>query len=423
MTADRTFDVVVVGAGPAGIAAATIAAEAGRSVALIDDNPAPGGQIWRGPQSDKRALNWLARLQKSGAAVLLGTSVVDAPGASILLTSSEAGAAEMRFSRLILATGAREIFLPFPGWTLPGVVGAGALQAFVKNGLPVSGKRIVIAGSGPLLLAVADLLTREGADIAAVAEQVPLRTLLRFAVGLWRWPAKMFQGLKLRYNLASIAYHPGCWVKRASGENRLAEVTLTDGGRTWQESCDLLACAFGLIPNTELALLLGCQVHQGAVVVNEYQQTSRGDIYCAGEPTGIGGVEKSLLEGQIAGHAVTGQRSRLSALLSKSAGLATFQRALEQSFALRPELARMAESDTIVCRCEDVTYGRLVSRRNWREAKLHTRCGMGACQGRVCGPATAHLFGWELESVRPPILPARVSDLCAEQSPSVLSEK
>ena len=416
MPSSRAYDIIVVGAGPAGIAAAATAAEAGSKVCLLDDNPAPGGQIWRGGGSEKVAGRWLARLRGSGAEIVFRTRVVDAPRSDSLLAVDDSGAAEIRYSRRILATGAREIFLPFPGWTLPGVVGAGALQAFIKSGLSVRRKRIVIAGSGPLLLAVADLVAREGGEIAAVAEQAPLRALLRFAGGLWRWPEKALQGLQLRYRLASIDYRPGCWVKRASGGERLREVTLTSGARTWEEACDFLACGFGLAPNLELAMLLGCRLSEGTVAVDAFQETSRARVYCAGEPTGIGGVEKSLVEGQIAGLASVNQRERAEILIAKRANLAKFQHILKTTFALRAELANTVASDTIVCRCEDVSYGQLVSRRNWREAKLYSRCGMGPCQGRVCGPAVNYLLGWQLESVRPPILPVRVAELCEDQS-------
>jgi NADPH-dependent 2,4-dienoyl-CoA reductase/sulfur reductase-like enzyme len=191
-------------------------------------------------------------------------------------------------------------------------------------------------------------------------------------------------------------------------------VTLTDGRRTWSEDCDLLACGFGLVPNVELALALACELNEGSVKVDSMQATSVPNVYCAGEPTGIGGADAALVEGQIAGYAASDQSSRAKPLLSRRASWHRFRSALAESFALRPELKLLATDETIVCRCEDVPLGRLRQFQTWREAKLHARCGMGPCQGRVCGPATAEILGWGTESVRPPICPARVSSLISD---------
>jgi NADPH-dependent 2,4-dienoyl-CoA reductase/sulfur reductase-like enzyme len=176
-------DVIVVGAGPAGIAAATAAARHGRSVLLLDDNPAAGGQIWRGgvqPEGkhetnaeNKKKDQALRKLVSSGATLLFGYRVFAAPAPGTLQALCEtAGDLEviaLQYDRLIIATGARERFLPFPGWTLPGVFGAGGLQALVKGGFPVRGKRVAVAGSGPLLLAVAVHLREYGAHITSIA--------------------------------------------------------------------------------------------------------------------------------------------------------------------------------------------------------------------------------------------------------------
>jgi hypothetical protein len=134
-------------------------------------------------------------------------------------------------------------------------------------------------------------------------------------------------------------------------------------------------------------------------------------IFCAGEPTGIGGVELSIVEGQIAGHAAAGQENMARSLLPLRKKLLKFVDALDRTFALRPELRELAAAETIICRCEDVTYSRLKVQTSWRAAKLQTRCGMGPCQGRVCGPQTEFLFGWSQDSIRPPIFPARVESL------------
>jgi NADPH-dependent 2,4-dienoyl-CoA reductase/sulfur reductase-like enzyme len=165
------------------------------------------------------------------------------------------------------------------------------------------------------------------------------------------------------------------------------------------------------VPNTELAELLGCELKDGFVRVNEFQDTSAANIFCAGEPVGIGGVETALIEGQIAGYAATGNSERARGLQRECAAARQFASLLEETFALRTELRELPAPDTFVCRCEDVTFARLAQRSGWRDAKLHTRCGMGPCQGRVCGPAAEFLFGWKVDSVRPPIFPARIESL------------
>jgi NADPH-dependent 2,4-dienoyl-CoA reductase/sulfur reductase-like enzyme len=194
----------------------------------------------------------------------------------------------------------------------------------------------------------------------------------------------------------------------------LKSVQFTDGTKTWNEPCDLLACGFHLVPNTELASLLGCNLHNDFVAVDEQQRTSVANVYCAGEPTGIAGLDAALLQGEIAGLACAG-RSTASAR-ARNAAEKKFAARLETAFRLRPELRTLASPDTIVCRCEDVTHKNLVDRSGWTDAKLQTRCGMGPCQGRICGPATQTLFGWTPKSIRPPLSPVPVSALCFHDS-------
>jgi len=173
----------------------------------------------------------------------------------------------------------------------------------------------------------------------------------------------------------------------------------------------MLACGFGLVPNLELPLLLGCAIRNGFVAVDEWQATSLPGIYCAGEPNGIGGVDLALIEGQIAGFAAAGLRDQGRRQFAGRARSLWIRTGLEQAFALREELRTMATPDTIVCRCEDVPLERMRAHPAWRTAKLQTRCGMGPCQGRICGPAAEFLLGWKQESVRPPIFPAPVDHL------------
>jgi NADPH-dependent 2,4-dienoyl-CoA reductase/sulfur reductase-like enzyme len=417
------FDVLVVGAGPAGLAAAASAAQGGACVGIIDDNSTAGGQIWRGGERrapNPQARSWFERVRASGLSIFSQTRVLAPLDGHILLVETPDAAIEARFERLVLATGARERFLPFPGWTLPGVMGAGGLQALIKGGLPIAGKRVVVAGSGPLLLAVAAYLRRKGADVSLVAEQTSVMKLVPFALNLFRTPEKIAQSARFGWDLRGAVVRSGCWVVQAHGGERIEAVTVRRNGRMWTEHCDYLACGFGLVPNVELPAALGCVVVGGAVQVDEWQRTSETGVYAAGEVTGIGGLELALVEGQIAGIAATGRQDEAQRLFARRTRDRRFAVALARAFALRQELKSLARPDTIVCRCEDVPYGDLERQASWRSAKLHTRCGMGPCQGRVCGAATAFLFGWTQDSIRPPVTAARLESLIYE--PETLEE-
>ncbi len=407
-------DVLVVGAGPAGMAVACAAAAGGRRVLIVDDNPALGGQIWRG--EDKRsaqstARSWFDKVARADIELVRGARVISQPRAGVLIAETANGSCELRFRKLILATGARERFLPFPGWTLPNVMGAGGLQASVKGGLPITGKKVIVAGSGPLLLAVAAYLRKCGAEILLIAEQASPARLLRFGLGLMRQPSRAAQGFALNRALKGIPYYAGCWVVAAEGGPKLESIQLRHGHERWSVQCDYLACGFHLVPNLELTSLLGCDVREGIVRVDDFQETSVPDVHCAGEPTGIGGLELSLIEGQIAGLAAVGKRDEALSLFRAREKLRSFARLLNRTFSIRNELKALPTDDTIVCRCEDVTFARLRGHDSWRAAKLQARCGMGPCQGRICGPATEFLFDWQPESVRPPIFPARLDSL------------
>jgi len=384
--------IVIVGGGPAGIAAAGVAGECSAEVTLLDDNPALGGQIWRGGDPD--AVPWLERLHSDGVEIITSARVVSGDAAHhTLLVDQNGKAAEVVYSKLILATGARELFLPFPGWTLPNVMGVGGLQALVKSGLPVEGKRIVVAGSGPLLLAVAAYLRKRGAVVPLIAEQAGSAALALFALSLAVHPGKLWQAARLQ-PFPSTRYLPGCWIEAAIGAGKVEGVRLRQGSKVWEEPCDYVANAYGFVPNRELADLLG------AVGVNQI--------------AGMGGVETALLEGQIAGYAAAGQPGKAAKFHAPLCKANSFTRLLDQTFRLRDELRNLAQPETIVCRCEDVTLARLRTADSWRSAKLHERCGMGPCQGRICGPAVQFILGWEPKSVRPPLFPTRLENLIQE---------
>jgi D-hydroxyproline dehydrogenase subunit alpha len=418
MGSGQVHDVLIVGAGPAGLAAAWRAAIEGLRVTVVDDNSTSGGQIWRGEQnkpSSTEAQIWFQRIRSVNIRFIRGARIFQQTQPGTLLAETNGGVAELSYTNLILATGARERFLPFPGWTLPNVMGAGGLQALVKTGMKISEKKVVIAGSGPLLLAVAAYLRQHGANVLLVAEQAQPSRLAKFGLHLLTETAKRRQAIELRRRLKGIRYVTGCWPTAAHGEKKLASVTLQRGSKRQQLECDYLACGFHLVPNLELAELLGCRVEQGAVSTDEFQQTNVSHVYAAGETTGIGGLDLSLVEGEIAGLAVANRHDKARKLFSVRARQKRFAWILNDTFALRNELRDLAAEQTIVCRCEDVEFGCLNKHDSWRAAKLQTRCGMGPCQGRVCGPAAEFLFGWKVESVRPPVFPVRIQSMLSHR--------
>jgi NADPH-dependent 2,4-dienoyl-CoA reductase/sulfur reductase-like enzyme len=418
-TAPRTLDaeVVVVGAGPAGIAAAIHATEAGARTLLVDAYAKEGGQIWRHrSQPPAAARGWLERLERAPVERIRGAAVVDAAGGELLLEGA-GGATRVLYRRLVLATGARELFLPFPGWTLPGVIGVGGAQALLKAGARFSGRRVLVAGSGPLLPAVAAALAAAGARIVGIAEQAASPgALAEFAFGLWRAPRKLAEGFGYMARLAGVPYRWDTWLSEVEPYADGFRATLMNSRYQRSVDCDVVACGYGLVPNLELPRLLGCEVADGRVVTDPMQRTSAAGVYAAGELVGIAGVDHALVTGEIAGLAAAG-REIPTALLRRAENERAFGQKLARTFALRDELRHLAALDTLVCRCEDVALVAVArcADASSRDVKLATRAGMGACQGRVCGPALAFLRGSSADSVRPPVLPARLDTLMQER--------
>lgn len=409
-------EVLVVGAGPAGLAAATAAARHAR-VALLDVQPRAGGQVWRhdvAQHGRERAQAILQRVQ--GVDGRFGVRVVDADAsAHTLRVEDQARAYDLHWQKLVLATGGRELFLPFPGWTLPGVSGAGGLQALVKQGWPIAGARTVVAGSGPLVLAAAASLRRHGAQVVAIVEQASRSDMLAFARGLWRWPDKLVQAARLRASLAGVPIHYGAVVRRALGDAHLTGIEIARVGADLHLECEQLGVGFGLVPEVALARLLGCALEPAThprIRVDDLQQSSVADVFAAGECCGIGGLQKAWVEGSRAGHAAVGETSAARSLAGARARALRFANALEHTFALGPCARALAGADTIVCRCEDVPWSALADCHDARDAKLVTRCGMGACQGRICGAALNELKGWSWHGrARLPVFPARLGTL------------
>lgn len=405
-------EILIIGGGAAGMAAA-VSAAAGK-VTIVDDNPRLGGQIWRSEMGKIKSPEAGLMIEKIAAKkikLINNAQIFAAKPENLLLAETPNGTLELQFEKLILATGARERFLPFPNWTLPNIFGAGGLQALVKGGFSVANKRVIVAGTGALLLAVAEYLKSKGAKVLLVAEQASTKNLMKFGFDLRAAPKKVFQAIALRRKLFGVKYLSDCYVTSAEGNGKLEAVNLSCKGVNQRVECDILACGFHLVPQTELAALLNCKIENGCVAVDKLQRTSIENIFCAGEPTGIGGVELSLIEGKIAGLAAAGKAEEAHEFLRQREKAQKFADSLNRCFALREELKNLPDTETIVCRCEDVKYGKLENFDSFRHAKLQTRCGMGACQGRICGAATEFLFGWKNDSIRPPIFPVRLENL------------
>lgn len=408
--------VLVIGAGPAGLAAADAVSSHGGRVMLIDDNPAPGGQIWRGGPGqwrDRRAdALWHALQDRPEVEWLFRTRVVGTTGPGQVLLDLDGASRVVDWDRAIVCTGARELLLPFPGWTLPGVVGAGGMQALVKGGMPVRRRRVVVAGSGPLLLAAASTARRHDAELVALAEHRSTGDLARFAaqLALGHRP-KLLQAAGLAARIGFHRYLRGATVIAAKGDTQLRSVILRHGGREQEIACDYLACGYGLVPALEVASMFGCDVTGGRVAVDGAQQAAA-RVWAAGESTGIGGVDKALAEGRIAG--LSAMRMQPSVRDFEALRKAqSFAALVGKAFSPKPELAALCTPETIVCRCEDVTAARLALHDSWRAAKLQTRVGMGTCQGRVCGTACQFLYGWEAPGLRLPVFPASAAVLAS----------
>lgn len=418
MNSVKTCEILIVGAGPAGLSAALSAAPSGFNIVIVDDNPLPGGQIWRDgkgavvPSKAKSIQSQLA--QFSNVQWLQGTKVISAIPAdqqqrfSVVLENAETSWIQQA-RHIILCTGGRERLLPFSGWTLPGVTGAGGLQALIKSGMPVVGQRIIIGGTGPLLLAAAKTAKQAGADVIYIAEQTSRYRWWHFGLSLWQWPTKILQAIRL----LSLQLHCASYIKSVRLRGGQLLVTIQQDNTELDLECDRLASGYGIMPNTEMAELLGCRLTSGneAIEVNQFMQTSVPNVYAAGEGTGFGGSDKAMVEGQIAGLHAVHVTDTMNKLHRQRQRWLKFAQLLQQDFTLIPEIRTIPRNNTIVCRCEDVRYDALIGRESWIDAKLHTRCGMGPCQGKICGVACETLFGWQSVPQRHLLSPVRVETL------------
>lgn len=469
--------VLVIGAGPAGLAAATAARARGASVILLDAADALGGQYWRHlpadrPAADERTLHhgWsrFTALRDglesdAGCEIITGAQVwaveagTDAaPTVHALIGPSDGGRRRGRSftpDAVVFATGAHDRTLPFPGWDLPGVFTAGAAQAFAKGERVAIGQRVIVAGAGPFLLPVAASLAQTGATVLGVYEASRTAGLLRgWLPRPWQLLASAKKGGELAGYLGShirnrIPYRLGRAVIAAHGGERVESVTIARLDADWAPipgterriAADAVCVSHGFTPRLELPIAAGCRVTgDGFIEVDAAQRSSVPGVYAAGEITAIGGADAALAEGGVAGHCAAGgdpsdPELRTTVRARRNAG--GFAARIEAAHGIRPGWPAWLGDDTIICRCEEVPYGRLrdiahdTCSSGLRSLKLSTRAGLGICQGRVCGRTVEQLLGIASgagESVgsdrRPIAAPVRIGELAGTLSPQEPTE-
>jgi NADPH-dependent 2,4-dienoyl-CoA reductase/sulfur reductase-like enzyme len=405
------FDVAVVGAGPAGLAAAATAALGGGRVALVDSGSQLGGQYWRHRPGATGGRDWAVY---RGLESIVEERVEYVPEATVWFAEPEfvlhTTAGPVEADRIIIATGAYDRALPFPGWDLPGVVTPGGAQALLKGSGVVVGHEVVVAGAGPFLLPVAVGLAEAGARVVAVVEAGQPTAYLRQPSKLVGAAGKLGEAAAYATALARrrIPYLVGHAVVAANGGadgvSSVDIMKLRDGSRR-TVACDAVAVGYGFTANLELALLLGCGTRRAAdgglaVVVDGDGQTTVPGVYAAGEVTGVGGATLAVAEGEIAGSAAAGwvlSTRELSQLRSRRDRLRRFADAMHAAHAVGPGWMSWLDDRTVVCRCEEVPLGQIrravreLGATDARTVKLLARPGMGWCQGRVCGYPTAEL--------------------------------
>ncbi len=411
-----TIDLAIIGAGPAGMAAAALAAELGLDTMVVDEHDAPGGQIYRGveraPESSPLGADYLAgreltaALRSSTARYRPATTVwhIDPDGILSLVADGKSETVVAR--RILLATGAIERPVAIPGWTLPGVMTVGAAQILLKTADLVPEGRAVLAGQGPLLALVALQLARAGAPPIAVLQTTPRQNYAAAArhVGeLWAGRRDFAKGLALLLGLsrAGVAVRRGVRLLRALGRGRLERVAW-DGGEI---AADHLFLHEGVIPNTQisLGLQLAHRWDEGQLcwrpVVDDWGRTSLARIAVAGDGAGIAGAAAAALSGRLAaldaaaalGHIDEAERDRravpIRAALARERAIRPFLDAL-----YRPADGVLSPADEVIaCRCEEVSAGQIrqavrLGATGPNQVKAFLRCGMGPCQGRMCGP-------------------------------------
>jgi NADPH-dependent 2,4-dienoyl-CoA reductase/sulfur reductase-like enzyme len=469
-----TRTVIIIGGGPAGLAAASAALDRGARVVMLEAAARLGGQFWRHP-ADRSATDtglqhgwrtfleltdrisgdpsarvitnaqvWAIDHDLQGPRVQAAVGVADGPGREMISIAGDS---------LIIATGAHDRTLPFPGWDLPGVVTGGAAQAMAKAEAVAVGARVAVSGSGPFLLPVAASLAAAGAQVVGVFEASTPGALA--AGWLPRAPWLAGRVPELAGYLAELAarripYRTGRAVIRAHGDPSVSGVTVSRVDGDWRPfpgtaeyfDADAVCVSHGFTPRLELAIAAGCAISADRfVTVDDAQSTSVAGVYAAGETTGIGGSDVALAEGRIAGHVAAGGAPtdpELRRPVRRRATLRRLAAAIRDGHRIGRNWTSWLTDDTVICRCEEVSYGRLrtvlaaTGTTGLRPAKLTTRVGLGPCQGRICGPTVEELLiGADRRSGdgviidrRPIAAPIRLGELAREpDSPKMTQEQ
>lgn len=456
----REAEIVIVGGGPAGLAAALEAAAAGAEVVLVDEYHTLGGQLYKqapeafslkGKAAEGAAI--IEQVAASTVEVRLGTLVWGIFEERTLALYRDEKTERLRAKKLILAPGAQEVPVAFPGWTLPGVMMGGGAQALMVSQRILPGQRVVMAGVGPLQLKVACQFVEAGAEVAAVLEAsskppTSMENALR-AFGHW---GKMREGLEywLKLKTAGVPYHAHQVPVRAVGNGELEAVVVAEVGADWRVlpgtertvKADTLCLSYGFLSASQLPRLAGCRVQYeaepgGWVTQHDLnQETSVAGVYVAGEVGGIGGADVAEEEGRLAAIAALralkkvpadGLREQEKGSRARLAEARRFAQLARDMMRLQPGLFELMTDDTIVCRCEDVSAQTVrvaiaEGEPTLRGVKVRTRAGMGYCQGRMCGSLISRLIARhtgtpleriELDTPRPPVKPIPLSALAS----------
>ena len=460
MTASH--DLIVIGAGPAGGSAALAAARHGLSVALFDDAMAAGGQVYRAPASgldappSRRDADFHAgqvlrdALRQSNVDWKPGRTVWSIAAGFTVSAVGPAGVEDCQAPRLIAATGAHERVVPFPGWTLPGVIGLAAATILLKSQGMVPGRRVVVAGCGPLLIAVAAKIAAAGGQVAAIVDLDGPADWLRALPRLARRPRLLMRGAGWVLDIARarIPIHFRHSIAEAHGSESVETIAICAVDRWGAPAtkpahlldADMLVVGHGLVPGAEIPRLLGARMvyewHRGGWIpaVDDVGRTSVAGLFAAGDGAGIRGAEPAALLGKLAGLAAARDAGRLgrgayekmtAGVLARLASYRPFANAVGVMMALRPRQVAAIGSSTVVCRCEDITRAGIDAAArdgalDVNQLKHFTRCGMGPCQGRMCGDVAGALLaqarGVPREAVgywtgRPPLRPVPLEDL------------
>lgn len=433
MSTDDTVDLLVIGAGPAGLAAATWAAGLGLNTLLLDEQPAPGGQIYRAVNStpvQQRAI--LGPDYWHGEALVqafMASAAQYRPSATVWAVQREpekpfevgysvdGQAALQRARHLIIATGAQERPFPIPGWTLPGVLTAGAAQILLKTSAVVPSGPTVLAGAGPLLYLLAWQYLNAGVQVQAILETTPANRWQQAWPHVWSFLRSPYlaKGLNLwRKVRAAVPIISGVSDLQALGAARLQGVRFHTGGRAQEMTAELLLLHQGVVPNINLSRALGL-VHEWSdsqacwqPQLDEWGASSVPHLSLAGDGAGIAGAQAAEHRGRLAAvHAAWAldrlpevERDRLSIPHRQALARATRGRAFFEALYRPAEALRRPVGDTVVCRCEEVSAEQVrhVARTGCpgpNQLKAFLRCGMGPCQGRFCGLTVSDLMAAE----------------------------